>query len=485
MRRVAATLGVIVALVVGIVIVRAIRFVPHRVIVPAATAVDALPGATDRLAAAVRIPTISPGDSTQRDSAAFLAIHALLEKSFPRVHATMGREVVGRDALLYTWRGSDSTLAPVVLMGHVDVVPVESGTETRWTHPPFSGAIVDGYVWGRGTLDDKSTVLGVLEASEALLAQGFQPRRTVYLAFGADEEVGGSRGAVPIAALLRSRGVRPFVVIDEGGTVVSGVMPGVRAPLAVVGIAEKGFVSVELVTSAEGGHSAMPPRTTAAGIVARAVTRLEDNPFQARIGGAVAEQLDAVGREMSFGSRVVFANRWLFDPLIRRQLGRAPSTDATLRTTTAVTMLEGSPKDNVLPSRARAVVNLRILPGDSVSGVVERVRRVVDDSRVEVRPVGPLTEPSPLSPTNDAAWAVLERSIRQVYPDAVIVPYLVVGATDSRHFRDLTPNVYRFSPGRLRADDLLRPHGINERIAVDSYLEGVRFLTRLLRNVAG
>lgn len=229
----------------------------------------------------------------------------------------------------------------------------------------------------------------------------------------------------------------------------------------------------------------MPPRATAAGILSRAVVRLEDNPFPSGVRGAVAEQLDALGREMSFGSRMVFANRWLFDPLIRRQLARAPSTDATIRTTTAVTMLEGSPKDNVLPTRARAVVNLRILPGDNVAGVVERVRRVVDDDRVEVRPLGIVIEPSPLSPTTDSAWTILERSIRQVYRDAVIVPYLVVGATDSRHFRGLTPNVYRFAAARIEADDLRRPHGTDERISIESYLEGIRFLTQLVRNVAG
>jgi carboxypeptidase PM20D1 len=353
MKRFLAALGVAVVLVAATTVVRAVRFTPHRTPVASATTLEPLPGAVDRLAGAIRIPSVSPTDSAQRDSTAFRMMHAHVAHSFPRVHAALRREVVGRDALLYTWMGSDTTLPPVVLMGHIDVVPVEPGTEQRWTHPPFSGAIADEYVWGRGTLDNKATVLGVLEASEALLAQGFAPRRTVYLAFGADEEVGGQRGAAVIAALLRSRRVHPYFVVDEGGAVIAGVAPGVRAPVALVGIAEKGFTSVELIVRAEGGHSSMPPRSTAAGVLARAITRLEENPFPGGIRGAVAQQLDAFGREMSFGRRVIFANRWLFDGAIKRQLATSPATDAMLRTTTAVTMLEGSPKDNVLPSQAR------------------------------------------------------------------------------------------------------------------------------------
>lgn len=485
MKRLLAALGVGVVAIAVVALVRARQFTPRRVPVPPAVAANPLPGAVDRLVAAIRIPSVSPADSAQRDSAAFRAMHAHLVRSFPRVHATMRRETVGKDALLYTWVGTDSTLPPIVLMGHFDVVPVEPGTEPRWTHPPFSGALTDSHVWGRGTLDDKSTVLGVLEASEALLAEGFAPRSTVYLAFGADEEVGGQRGAAVIAAMLRARGIRPHFVLDEGGAVVAGVAPGVRAPVALVGIAEKGFASLELVVRAEGGHSSMPPRNTAAGVLARAITRVEGDPFPGSIRGAAAQQLDALGREMSFGRRVIFANRWLFDPAIERQLAASPRTDAMLRTTTAVTMLEGSPKDNVLPSQARAVVNFRILPGDSVAGIVDRAHRIIDDLRVEVRLLGVATEPSQISPTNTDAWALLERSIRQVYSDAVVVPYLVLGGTDSRYFRDLTPNVYRFAGFRLEAEDLTRFHGTNERIAIASYLEGIRFLAQLLRNAAG
>ena len=389
---------------------------------------------------------------------------------------------MGRDALLFTWSGSDSSLNPIVLMGHMDVVPVEAGTESQWKHAPFSGDIAEGFVWGRGALDDKSTVLAILEASEALIESGFRPRRTILLAFGADEEGGGARGAKEIAALLQTRGVRPVFVLDEGGAVVKGVAPDVARPLALIGIAEKGYVTVKLTAKSEGGHSSMPPRQTAAGILARAITRLEENPMPRGIRGATAELLDVMGREMSPMKRVVFANRWLFDPLILSQLASSPRTAATVRTTTAVTMLSGSPKDNVLASSATAHVNFRILPGDSAKGILAHIAKVVDDDRVTAEAQAPIVEASPVSPSRGEAWDIIERSVRQAYPDAAVAPYLVVGATDSRYFRDLTPNVYRFAAMRLESSGLASVHGTNERAPVAAYEEGIRFLANLIQN---
>jgi carboxypeptidase PM20D1 len=485
MKRLAVALLIVVGAVAGVVVVRAVRFQPVPNQTPPAEPFEPLVGAAERLAGAIRIPSVSTEDSALRDPGAFRALHAYLETSFPGAHAAMRREVVGREALLFTWPGADTSLAPVVLMGHLDVVPVEPGSDTTWTHPPFAGVVDAGFVWGRGAIDDKSTVLGVLEAAEALIGRGFRPRRTVLLAFGADEEKGGEEGAKRIAALLQRRGVKPMLVLDEGGTVISGAVPGVRAPVALVGVAEKGFLSVELSVRGQGGHSSMPPRQTAAGVLARAVTRLEENQLPGGIRGGTAALFDAVGREMSFGMRLLFANRWLFDPLIVRRLSAAPGTNAGLRTTTAVTMLEGSPKDNVLPSRARAVVNFRIISGESIEGVLEHVRRTVDDARVAVRPIGVSTEPSPISPIDDPVWSRLARTVRQSYPDAVVAPYQVVGATDARHFRDLTPNVYRFSGLRMDAADMSRIHGTDERVSIAAYEEGIRFLARLIRNTAG
>ncbi|HVR69657.1 MAG TPA: M20 family peptidase [Vicinamibacteria bacterium] len=474
----------VVAVGAAVAVMRAVASTSRQVAAAPVEAVEVDPAAAaERLAGAIRIRTLSTEDPGQRPDAEFAALHAYLARSFPRAHATLAREAVGRDALLYTWAGTDPALAPIVLMGHMDVVPVEAAAETAWEHPPFGGDVAGGFVWGRGSLDDKVTVLGILEAVEALAAGGFRPRRTVLLAFGADEEVGGGEGAAEVARLLRERLVVPELVLDEGGAILHDAVPGVRAPVALIGIAEKGFASVELVAKSEGGHSMAPPPHTTVGVLARAIARLEERQFPAELRGATAALFDYVGPEMPFGMRLLFANRWLFGPLIERNLARNPSTNAAIRTTTAATVFEGGPRHNVLPSQARAVVNFRILPGDSVAAVRQHVRDVVNDPAVVVTVLDPATEPSPVSPTDSAAWMVLQRTTRQVFPDAVVAPYLVTGGTDARHFSGLTPNVYRFTPTRMTLPDLTRVHGTNERVSVSNYAEAVQFYAQLLRNV--
>ena len=485
-KRLLGAVALALGLLVAVVLLRAATWRSRQVAVtPADPVALDLPAATERLAGALRIPTVSTEDPRDRPAEAFSALHAYLAATFPRAHTALEREVVGRDALLYTWRGQDGRLPPVVLMGHIDTVPVEAGAESAWTHPPFSGTIAGGYVWGRGALDDKMTVAGILEAVEALLRAGLRPRRTVYLAFGADEERGGEEGAALIAARLRDRGVAPGLVLDEGGAVMHDTVPGVKAPVALVGIAEKGFATLELVARAEGGHSMAPPPHTAVGLLARAVGRLEEHPMPADLRGATAALLDHAGPEMAFGMRVLFANRWLFEPLLVRRLAANPNTNAAVRTTTAATIFEGGTKDNVLPIRARARVNFRILPGDSVAAVRRHVEEVVADPAITVTVLDPAAEPSPVSPTDSDGWRLVERTVRQAFPDAVVAPYLVTGGTDARHFAPLTPNVYRFAPTRLTLDDLKRVHGTNERLSVASYAELVRFYAQLLRNAAG
>ena len=471
-------------------VVRAARLTVPAVTVPPPAPFTVPPGAVERLAASVRIPTVSsaadtaPAAVARRDSA-FARLHAHLAASFPRVHAALRREVLGRHALLYTWPGTDPALGPLVLMAHQDVVPVEPGTEGAWQRPPFSGAVAGGFVWGRGTLDDKHNLMAHLEAVEALLAEGARPRRTVLLAFGDDEEIGGGAGgAAAIVARLRAAGVRPWLVVDEGGAVTQGLVPGVARPVAVVGVAEKGYLTVELEARGAGGHSSAPPRHTAAGLVARAAARVEGSPMPARTDGAARLLLDHVAPAMPFAQRVVVANRWLFGPVLVRMLGATPSGDAAQRTTTAVTMLEGSPKDNVLPSRARAVVNFRLMPGDAPDAVLAHVRRAADDSAVRVRALGTPAPASPVSPDTGAAWGAVATTVRQLFPGALVAPYLVIGATDARFFAPIAPAVYRFSPVPMTPRDLERMHGTNERVAVEDYLRAVRFSAQLVRNAA-
>jgi len=453
---------------------------------PAATEpiapVDTAAGAT-QLAGALRLRTVSHLDPTHDDRNAFAALHDYLARAFPNAHATLEQERAGPASLLYTWHGSQPNLKPVLLAAHLDVVPVEPETETAWQHPPFAGRVADGFIWGRGALDDKAAVVGLLAAVEHLRAEGFQPRRTLYLAFGADEEVGGHQGAAALATLLQERGVRLDFVLDEGGAVTQGIVPGVSTPAALVGIAEKGYLDVELIARTAGGHSSMPSGGSAIDVLATALYRLEQRPMPARLERPMREMFAHLGPHMPFVQRLVLANLWLFEPLVIRQLLRAPVTQAAVRTTSGATLIAGGVKTNVLPTTARAVVNFRLLPGDSVTGVLEHVRRTVADSRVAVT-AGPVNfDPSPVSDAQSNSFALLAHTITQTFPDAAVAPYLTVGSTDSRYYAALADNVYRFLPIRLHAADVQRIHGIGERIAVQDFARVVQFYIELMRKL--
>lgn len=438
--------------------------------------------AADRLAAALRLETISHEDPRHLDPGAFLAFHALMERSFPRVHATLERETVNDLTLLYRWPGADPSLRPIVLMSHIDVVPVAPGTEDRWLQPPFGGVIADGFIWGRGALDDKFGVVGILEAIEILLGEGFEPARTTYLVFGHDEEVGGDHGALAAAQLLHERGVEPEYVLDEGGAVIVGVVPGLDVPVAAVGIAEKGSVTLELVVEAEGGHSSTPPPHTAIGVLSQAVVQLERQQMPRGLKGASLRFFEFAGPEMPLPLRFAFANLWLTGCLIERVLESSPASNATLRTTTAVTMIEGGVKQNVLPAEARATVNFRILPGETSEDVVAHAKRVIADPAVQITVSDGAREPTSESPVDGEAFRILQRSIGETFAGAVVAPYLTLGGTDSRHFAPLTPNIYKFAPIIGRSETLALMHGTNERIGVEDYANAIRFYVQLLRN---
>lgn len=317
-----------------------------------------------------------------------------------------------------------------------------------------------------------------------LLNENFQPKRTIYLALGHDEEIGGKNGAAQIAKLLQERGINAEFVLDEGGAITDKVMKGIESPVAVVGIAEKEYMSLELTVEDAGGHSSQPPKSTAVGILSKAINRLEENPFPGGIHGVSAEMLDKIAPEMSFGQKIFLSNLWLFRPLVERQLSSAPSTNAMLRTSTAVTMFNAGVKDNVLPNKAVAVVNFRILPGETTESVTEYVRQTIDDERVKISNYGEMAwGASPVSDVNSANFQKIEKAIRQTFSDTLVVPYLVLGGTDSRYFTQNSPNVYRFSPQKMNSEDLKRPHGINERISVENYSRGIGFYYNLIKNL--
>ena len=435
------------------------------------------------LADAIQIPTVSFENEADFKGTDFLKFHKYLERTYPQLHKILKREVVNRYSLLYTWPGSDLNLRPIILLAHMDVVPVEEKSISQWTYSPFAGSIVNGYIWGRGSLDNKADLLGIMEAIEGLVEAGFQPKRTVFVVSGHDEERGGIQGAMKIAALLKDRGVSPEYVLDEGMVITEGMMPGVSSRVGLIGIAEKGYLSIELIARTEGGHSAMPPQETSVGLLCKAVDKLVNNPFPARIEGPTKHLFDYVGREMTFPQKMIFANLWLTEGLLKSQLQKAKTTNALIRTTTAPTMLEGSNKDNVLPNVARAVVNFRILPGDTPESVITYVRKVLNDQRIEVKPMTKQIQgASPVAGIDSNNFLTLQKTIRQVFPDVVVAPSLVIAATDSRHFAILTKDVYRFAPMILKGEDMARLHGINERIAVDNYLQMIKFYRQLIIN---
>jgi carboxypeptidase PM20D1 len=438
--------------------------------------------ASEHLSSAIRFKTVSNDDPSKEDLDEFRSFHAFLETAYPLVHSRLEREVVGEASLLYTWRGSEDEARSVLLAAHIDVVPVEPGTLDDWTHPPFDGVAADGFIWGRGTLDCKGPLIAILETIETLLDEGYEPDRTVFLAFGQDEELGGRRGAAKIAELLESRGASPELVIDEGGALVQLGIPGFKKPIAGVGIAEKGYLTVDVEARADGGHSSMPPRHTAIGLLARAITRLERHQFPPSVGAIPAMTLERLMPELPLYLRIALGNARFTGILMKVASRWFAPLSAMLRTTTAATMIRGGTKDNVLPQEASATVNLRLLPGESCESAMSRARKVIGDLGVSVKISGLAENPTRISNLDSPGFNILERTIGEMFPEAVVAPYLVIGMTDSRYYGRISDSVFRFCPIRGSAEEQDLPHGTDERIRVDNFVEFIEFYERLIRN---
>ncbi len=469
-------------LLAGLIVTRAALHVPEVLdtVERQAVEIDA-----DLIAAhlgeAIRFRTVSHQRAEDFEPAQFEAFIDWVQATYPEVGQAMQRERVGQYTLLYRWQGSDPNLQPVLLTAHYDVVPVIPGSEAQWQHPPFDGAIVDGVIWGRGALDDKSAVIAQLEAVTYLIRSGFRPKRSLYLSFGHDEELGGPQGAARVAALLKERGVQLAWSLDEGSFLFDGMLPGVDELMAAINVAEKGSVTLYVVAKAAGGHSSMPPEHTAVGLLARAITSLEQNPVPGGLSGLSEQMFDTASRYMPFGYRVLFANRWLFGGLVERQLASVTFSNAMLRTTTAPTMLSGSPKVNELPIEAVATVNFRLHPRDTVEGVVEHVRSVVANDAVEVRlPPGSGRPASRVSNWRSPGFEVVERAIREVYGDVVVTPGLMIAGSDSRHYGKVADNAFRFNPMTVTPADISGFHGTNEKIGVQNLAQGVRTYVRIV-----
>ena len=434
--------------------------------------------AVGRLQALVRIPTVSHRDPARTDTAAFDLFVTELARLFPLLHEHLELTRVHTHGLLFRWRGH-ADQRPVVLMAHLDVVPIDGD----WEHDPFGAEIVDGHVWGRGTLDDKGSLVGICEAVESLLADGFTPDQDVWLSFGCDEEVMGT--AAPLAVdQLRRRDVRPWFVLDEGGAVAAQAFPGVEAPIGVVGVSEKGVTSLELSVEGAGGHASTPARRGPTARIARAVDRLDRSAMAASLPDTTVELLRRMAPHAPLAMRPLLANAGRMRSLVTRVLLAAGAeTAAMTRTTFAVTTLSGSPALNVIAARASAGVNIRVMVGDTVDDVLAHVRRTIGDDRVEVHVVEK-GEASPVSPIDDEAFGLLERTIGEVFPDAVPAPYVMMAATDSRFFTEICARVYRFAPLRMTKAQRESIHAADEHVGVEAYLDGVRWYRRLIEEVS-
>lgn len=442
--------------------------------------------AAGRLSTAVKLQTISSATDPEASADAFKALHQHMQTSFPKMHAALKRELVGSYGLLYTWPGTDPKAKPIALLAHQDVVPVAPGTEKDWQQPPFGGVIDGGFVWGRGAWDNKSNLFSQLEAVEMLVVSGFQPKQTVYLFFGQDEEVSGHRGAEVLAKRFKAENIKVDFILDEGTLIIEGILKGLDKPAALVGMAEKGYLTVLLSATATPGHSSMPPPTaqqSAIGMLSAALSRLDDKQFPVQIRGVAADMFGAIAPEMNLMNRVILSNLWLTKPIVEAQLSKVASTAAMLRTTTALTVINAGERDNVLPGRASAQVNFRVLPGDTSDDVIKHTLLAVGEAPIKADKHPGFSEPSKVARTDAPGYTAIAKTIRQLHPDVIVAPSLMLGATDARHFDDVADNVYRFSPVRAGPNDLVRFHGTNERISVANYTEMIQFYYQLLRNV--
>jgi carboxypeptidase PM20D1 len=480
-------LGIAALGVAAMVAVRTVAFTPEGV----ATADDIkladappfeLTRAVNNLSQAVQFQTISHQDPAENQRGEWEKLQAWLQSAYPAVHRAMTREVVG-GSLLYKWEGSAPNEPAIIVMAHQDVVPVTAGTEKEWKHPPFAGQIADNAVWGRGSVDDKGSLIGLFEALEALAKAGFKPRRTVYLVSGHDEEAGGT-GAKGVATLLEQRGAKALFTIDEGSAVILDA-PIIKGPAILIGIAEKGYGTLKVTAKAEGGHSSMPPKETGVINLAKALIAINDKPFPLELKGPGAQMLGSLAAKAGGVTKVAMANQWLLGALIVGQAGGTPSGAAMLHTTIAPTMLEGSPKENVLPQSASALINYRIAPWNVSNDVMARAKLAVGDMPIEVSWAKPPREPSRISSTSSLGWKLVSATARADAPDAALAPYLVVAGTDSRSFERISADVYRFMPMHFRLEDTKIIHGTNEHMGIDSFKRMIRFYAQLIATSAG
>jgi carboxypeptidase PM20D1 len=439
--------------------------------------------ASAHLGEAIQFQTISHQDKAENKIAEWDRLHLWLEKTYPMMHRAMQREITGGHALVYYWAGSDPSLKPIILMAHQDVVPVTDGTEKDWKYPPFSGQIAENAVWGRGSVDDKGSLIGLFEALEVLAKSGFTPKRGIYLVSGHDEEAGGS-GAKAAADLLATRGIKALFTIDEGSAIVRDA-PVINGPAIMIGVAEKGYATLRLTAKAPGGHSSMPPSETGVVNLAKAILAINESPFPPELKGPGVEMIKALAVRGDTITKMAAANEWAFAGITLRTVGKSPLGAAMFHTTIAPTMLQGSPKENVLPQSATALINYRIAPWNTSADVMARAKAAVGMLPVTLDWVNPPREPSPVSSTKSQGWALIAAAASAQAPGAPVAPYLVVAGTDSRSFSGVSEDVYRFMPAHFTIKETAMIHGTNEHMTIENLSRMIKFYAQLIATSAG
>ncbi len=439
------------------------------------------------LSKAISIPTISYPDKANIDFTQFEKFHAFLEETFPLIHKNLTKEVIQEASLIYRWKGTRDDLEPIALLAHQDVVPISEGTEQDWEHAPFSGYNDGEFIWGRGALDMKNHLIAVMDAVETLLEEGFQPERDVYLLFGQDEEVVASEdgGAKNIMRTLKDRGIHLDSVLDEGGAIIPVNIKGIinNKELVGVGVAEKGYTDFEITVNAKGGHSSQPPVHSGLGELANVIKDLEGHQFKAELLPFVKELFSNIGRSCTYPARLLMCNLNFLHPLLKFGMTKIPFTACLVRTTTAVTMAQGSPAANVLPQKSSITVNFRQMPGTTVQDVEKHIRKVCKNKDIEVK-VLKAKEASRFSPTDSRAFKIIKELCVQENKDSIVAPYLVMSGTDACYYEPICENIYRYAPYKVSVALLRCTHGTNERIPVDAVAPGVAFFKRYIRKAS-